>query len=167
MIWLFQPFRFDYRSPCNQMRISFALSNPSTHRPFYSNHVVDLYLKDTDKVTLRQLIVYGRSITSEKLIKSANYVRTQLPIRLAHRIRDFQVGYIFYTFWWITIQFTSTFTSLQPSLHLNLHFTSSFTSTFTSSFTWIHFNLHVTSSFTSLQLSLHFNLPLERIFLLL
>lgn len=35
--------------------------------------------------------MFGRNLNEEKLIKSGNYVRTELPIRLAHRIRDFQV----------------------------------------------------------------------------
>ncbi|KAF9275578.1 hypothetical protein BGZ68_010695 [Mortierella alpina] len=41
-------------------------------------------------ISLRQLVFFGRSMQADKLIKSANYVRTELPIRLAHRIRDFQ-----------------------------------------------------------------------------
>jgi len=39
---------------------------------------------------LRQLIFYGRFMSEERLIKSANYVRTELPVRIAHRIRDLQ-----------------------------------------------------------------------------
>lgn len=41
-------------------------------------------------MTLRQLVLFGRQITEDKLIASANYVRTELPVRLAHRISDFQ-----------------------------------------------------------------------------
>ena len=41
-------------------------------------------------VTLRQLLVFSKQMNTEKLLKSANYVRTEIPIRLAHRIRDFQ-----------------------------------------------------------------------------
>ncbi|RKP07531.1 branched-chain alpha-ketoacid dehydrogenase, partial [Thamnocephalis sphaerospora] len=41
-------------------------------------------------VTLRQLVVFGRTLDENRLIRSANYVRTELPVRLAHRIRDFQ-----------------------------------------------------------------------------
>jgi len=33
---------------------------------------------------------FGRSLTEARLISSANYVRTELPTRLAHRIRDMQ-----------------------------------------------------------------------------
>ncbi|KAI1312218.1 hypothetical protein EDD11_003203 [Mortierella claussenii] len=40
---------------------------------FYQNRILDPYVNQPDK-----------------LLKSANYVRTELPIRLAHRIRDFQ-----------------------------------------------------------------------------
>lgn len=35
-------------------------------------------------------MVFGRSLTEARLISSANYVRTELPARLAHRIRDIQ-----------------------------------------------------------------------------
>jgi pyruvate dehydrogenase kinase 2/3/4 len=59
---------------------------------FYDSQIIQQYaIKETKRVTLRQLTVFGRSLTKEKLLKSANYVREELPIRLAHRIRDFQV----------------------------------------------------------------------------
>ncbi|KAM0255215.1 hypothetical protein ACHAQJ_005979 [Trichoderma viride] len=35
-------------------------------------------------------MVFGRSLTESRLISSANYVRTELPVRIAHRIRDMQ-----------------------------------------------------------------------------
>ena len=35
-------------------------------------------------------MVFGRSLTEQRLISSANYVRTELPTRIAHRIRDMQ-----------------------------------------------------------------------------
>lgn len=35
-------------------------------------------------------MVFGRSLTEDRLISSGNYVRTELPTRLAHRIRDIQ-----------------------------------------------------------------------------
>ncbi|ROW09020.1 hypothetical protein VMCG_02920 [Cytospora schulzeri] len=41
-------------------------------------------------VSLRQLMVFGRSLNEQRLISSANYVRTELPRRIAHRIRDMQ-----------------------------------------------------------------------------
>jgi pyruvate dehydrogenase kinase 2/3/4 len=40
--------------------------------------------------TVRQLVFFGRHMTDDRLIKSANYVRKEITIRLAHRIRDFQ-----------------------------------------------------------------------------
>lgn len=46
--------------------------------------------KDARPISLRQLMVFGRSLTEARLISSANYVRTELPTRLAHRIRDMQ-----------------------------------------------------------------------------
>ncbi|TFY70880.1 hypothetical protein EVG20_g2112 [Dentipellis fragilis] len=35
-------------------------------------------------------VFYGRSMSEERLIKSANYVRTELPVRIAHRLKDLQ-----------------------------------------------------------------------------
>jgi pyruvate dehydrogenase kinase 2/3/4 len=35
-------------------------------------------------------MVFGRSLTESRLISSANYVRTELPARIAHRLRDMQ-----------------------------------------------------------------------------
>lgn len=46
--------------------------------------------KEARPISLRQLMVFGRSLTESRLISSANYVRTELPIRIAHRIRDMQ-----------------------------------------------------------------------------
>ncbi|KAF4120218.1 to pyruvate dehydrogenase kinase [Geosmithia morbida] len=42
--------------------------------------------KEARPISLRQLMVFGRSLTEERLISSANYVRTELPTR----IRDIQ-----------------------------------------------------------------------------
>lgn len=41
-------------------------------------------------LSVRQLMHFGRSLTEARLLSSANYVRTELPTRLAHRIRDMQ-----------------------------------------------------------------------------
>ncbi|KAJ1979953.1 [Pyruvate dehydrogenase (acetyl-transferring)] kinase 2, mitochondrial [Dimargaris verticillata] len=61
------------------------------HPQFYQNRVLDGYLvKPTKQITLRQLVVFGRHVTADRLFLSANYVRQELPVRLARRIRDFQ-----------------------------------------------------------------------------
>ncbi|KAI0796657.1 alpha-ketoacid dehydrogenase kinase [Abortiporus biennis] len=58
---------------------------------FYQNKQLEVYAsRETKRLTLRQLIFYGRSINEDRLIKSANYVRTELPVRIAHRLRDLQ-----------------------------------------------------------------------------
>ncbi|KAF9913459.1 hypothetical protein BX616_010019 [Lobosporangium transversale] len=58
---------------------------------FYQNRILDPYVNQAvSPITLRQLVFFGRNMQEDKLLKSANYVRTELPIRLAHRIRDFQ-----------------------------------------------------------------------------
>ncbi|CCM01573.1 uncharacterized protein FIBRA_03633 [Fibroporia radiculosa] len=35
-------------------------------------------------------VFFGRSMNEDRLIRSANYVRTELPVRIAHRLRDMQ-----------------------------------------------------------------------------
>ncbi|KAF9121637.1 hypothetical protein BGW39_010372 [Mortierella sp. 14UC] len=58
---------------------------------FYQNRILDPYVRQAvSPITLRQLVFFGRNMQEDKLLKSANYVRTELPVRLAHRIRDFQ-----------------------------------------------------------------------------
>ncbi|CAG8553282.1 15721_t:CDS:1 [Dentiscutata erythropus] len=58
---------------------------------FYQNRILDQYASQPiTPITLRQLIVFGRNLTEERIVKSGNYVRSELPIRIAHRIRDFQ-----------------------------------------------------------------------------
>jgi hypothetical protein len=47
--------------------------------------------RDAHPISLRQLTFFGRSLTPERLINAANYVRTELPTRIAHRIRDMQI----------------------------------------------------------------------------
>ncbi|KAI9041732.1 protein kinase PKP2 [Aspergillus affinis] len=46
--------------------------------------------RDIRPISLRQLTFFGRTLTEPRLISSANYVRTELPTRLAHRLRDIQ-----------------------------------------------------------------------------
>ncbi|KAJ3306262.1 hypothetical protein HDV03_000182 [Kappamyces sp. JEL0829] len=72
------------------------------HVDFYQNRILERYSsKDPKPITLRQLTMFGRTATLslEKLLRSgtgpdaygaANYVREELPVRLAHRIRMFQ-----------------------------------------------------------------------------
>lgn len=63
----------------------------STAVHFYQNRHLEAYAsKPATRLTLRQLVFFGKSMNEERLIKSANYVRTELPIRIAHRLRDMQ-----------------------------------------------------------------------------
>ncbi|KAJ3555829.1 hypothetical protein NM688_g2360 [Phlebia brevispora] len=58
---------------------------------FYDNRQLELYAaKETRRLTLRQLVYFGRSMNEDRIIKSANYVRTELPVRIAHRLREMQ-----------------------------------------------------------------------------
>ncbi|KAF7559048.1 hypothetical protein G7046_g5115 [Stylonectria norvegica] len=60
----------------------------STWRPV--SVLDDWVAKEARPISLRQLMVFGRSLTEARLISSANYVRTELPTRIAHRLRDMQ-----------------------------------------------------------------------------
>ena len=58
---------------------------------FYTNQAVEKYAAvTTNKVTMKQLLAFGRNINERKILKSANLVRDELVTRLAHRILDFQ-----------------------------------------------------------------------------
>ncbi|KAL3896694.1 MAG: hypothetical protein SGCHY_003910 [Lobulomycetales sp.] len=66
----------------------YTLANPPS---FYANRAIEEYARKASRqVTLKQLVVFGRSVNEDKLLKSANYVRNELPIRLSRRIRDIQ-----------------------------------------------------------------------------
>ncbi|KAJ2157163.1 [Pyruvate dehydrogenase (acetyl-transferring)] kinase 2, mitochondrial [Coemansia sp. RSA 552] len=73
------------------LRMGSAHSGRSLQQKFYENRILDRYTaQDPKKVSLRQLVLFGRQLTEDKLVASANYVRSELPVRLAHRISDFQ-----------------------------------------------------------------------------
>lgn len=58
---------------------------------FYQNKQLELYAsREARRLTLRQLVHFGRSMNEKRIIESANYVRTEIPVRLAHRLRDMQ-----------------------------------------------------------------------------
>ncbi|CAN6629603.1 [Pyruvate dehydrogenase (acetyl-transferring)] kinase 2, mitochondrial [Trichomonascus vanleenenianus] len=61
-------------------------------RHFYQNTVLmDWVRREPRPVSLRQLAFFGRKLNEEKLVASANFVRVELPVRIAHRIRDMQI----------------------------------------------------------------------------
>ncbi|KAJ2285991.1 [Pyruvate dehydrogenase (acetyl-transferring)] kinase 2, mitochondrial, partial [Coemansia sp. RSA 2706] len=52
----------------------------SLQQKFYENRILDRYTaQEPKKVSLRQLVLFGRQLTEDKLLASANYVRTELP----------------------------------------------------------------------------------------
>ena len=58
---------------------------------FYQTKVLEEYVRrPANASTLRQYIYFGRQMTPERLVTAANWVRSELLTRLAHRIRDFQ-----------------------------------------------------------------------------
>ncbi|KAH8927270.1 alpha-ketoacid dehydrogenase kinase [Atractiella rhizophila] len=68
---------------------------------FYQNKTLETYAsRAVFPISLRQLIFFGRQTrlrdgvdkkeTERRLIKGANFLQTELPIRLSHRVRDLQ-----------------------------------------------------------------------------
>lgn len=57
-----------------------------------SSVVLDSFVeKPARPISLRQLIFFGgRNLDERRIIDFANYVRSELPVRIAHRIRDMQ-----------------------------------------------------------------------------
>ena len=50
---------------------------------FYNNRLVEQYASvETKKITLNQLMAFGRHMNEHKLLKSGNYVRKELCVRL-------------------------------------------------------------------------------------
>ncbi|KXX73449.1 [Pyruvate dehydrogenase (acetyl-transferring)] kinase 2, mitochondrial [Madurella mycetomatis] len=74
---------------CMAARAQYSHDHSPRWRPM---SVLDEWVaKEARPISLRQLMVFGRSLTEPRLISSANYVRTELPTRIAHRIRDMQI----------------------------------------------------------------------------
>lgn len=46
--------------------------------------------REARPISLRQLTFFGRTLTEARLLSSANYVRLELPTRIAHRLRNMQ-----------------------------------------------------------------------------
>ncbi|KAF2754028.1 kinase [Pseudovirgaria hyperparasitica] len=60
----------------------------AAYRP--STALDDWVQREARPISLRQLTFFGRTLTQSRLLESANYVRTELPTRIAHRLRDMQ-----------------------------------------------------------------------------
>jgi pyruvate dehydrogenase kinase 2/3/4 len=61
---------------------------PPPWRP--ANVLDDWVQRETRPISLRRLTFFGRTLTEARLIESANYVRLELPTRIAHRLRNMQ-----------------------------------------------------------------------------
>ena len=65
-------------------------SAPAT-LPWRTTVALDEWVKkEARPISLRQLAFFARTLTEDRLLSSANYLRTELPTRLAHRLRDMQ-----------------------------------------------------------------------------
>lgn len=66
-------------------------SNGAIPPPWRPSYVLDEWVqRDARPMSLRQLGFFGSRLTDERLVSAANYVRLELPTRIAHRLRDFQ-----------------------------------------------------------------------------
>lgn len=75
----------------HQRPTHFFTRSASSALHFYQNRQLELYAsKEARRLTIRQLVFFGKSINEGRLIQSANYVRTELPVRIAHRLREMQ-----------------------------------------------------------------------------
>lgn len=63
--------------------------NPSH---FYQNTVMNQWIsKKAHPITLRQLANFGKKLTEEKVLSSANFVRLEIAIRISKKLKDLQV----------------------------------------------------------------------------
>ncbi|KAL2264286.1 hypothetical protein VTK26DRAFT_7891 [Humicola hyalothermophila] len=86
------PARLVRRAGRSGMLTRIHLRSTHSHSPKWRPVSVldDWVAREARPISLRQLMVFGRSLTESRLLSSANYVRTELPTRIAHRIRDMQ-----------------------------------------------------------------------------
>ncbi|KAI9828426.1 MAG: hypothetical protein M1832_002854 [Thelocarpon impressellum] len=80
-------------APSEQRLPSRGVAQATTNQtpPWRPASVLDEYVqREARPISLRQLTFFGRTLTESRLLSSANYVRTELPTRIAHRIRDMQ-----------------------------------------------------------------------------
>ncbi|KNG90206.1 pyruvate dehydrogenase kinase [Aspergillus nomiae NRRL 13137] len=88
--WRWQAFR-QARAPTLRPYSGLHQLQPHSPPPWRPVSALDEWVeRDIRPISLRQLTFFGRTLTESRLISSANYVRTELPTRLAHRLRDIQ-----------------------------------------------------------------------------
>ncbi|CAD6912413.1 unnamed protein product [Tilletia controversa] len=81
------------RSATSRFQDQQAQDDEDLSRRFYLNRVLEEYAsKPATPISLRQLIFFGKGLARDKdrILQSAEWVRKELPIRLAHRLRDLQ-----------------------------------------------------------------------------
>ncbi|KAJ9213822.1 hypothetical protein DTO166G4_4601 [Paecilomyces variotii] len=79
------------RLRCAQQVRFYSVQQQHSPPPWRPASVLDDWVeREARPISLRQLTFFGRTLTEARLISSANYVRTELPTRLAHRLRDMQ-----------------------------------------------------------------------------
>lgn len=72
-------------------RRKYSENRTTTVPPWRSAAVLDEWVeREARPISLRQLTFFGRTLTESRLLSSANYVRSELPTRIAHRLRNMQ-----------------------------------------------------------------------------
>lgn len=75
----------------NQLQPFHAGSLILNEQHFYQNSILlNWSKKNAHPVTLRHLANFGKKMTNDKILASANFVRTELPIRLSLKIKELQ-----------------------------------------------------------------------------
>ena len=63
----------------------------TSNQQFYNNHRLSKYLdRPTTELSIQSLCKYGQFLSEKKLFDMSNFVKDQISIRLAKRIKDFQ-----------------------------------------------------------------------------
>lgn len=93
-----QPVKTLTKSSLSELASNISLLQPFSEgslilneQHFYQNSILDSWAeKPVHPVTLRHLANFGRRMTNDKLLASANFVRTELPTRLSIKIKELQ-----------------------------------------------------------------------------
>lgn len=76
-----------FQSSMSMSKMGRSVSNSCVHTLVNRKLPPSWVSKEARPISLRQLMVFGRSLNEQRLISSANYVRTELPRRYVTNTR--------------------------------------------------------------------------------
>lgn len=89
--WSFKLLRLPASLRVRSYSAAAAAAKAPSPPPWRPASILDDWVqREARPISLRQLTFFGRTLTESRLISSANYVRLELPTRLAHRLRNMQ-----------------------------------------------------------------------------